>query len=656
MKKPVLEGSALDRVSMRRIAGLDGLRAIAAGLVLVFHLVPGWAGLGYVGVDIFFVLSGFLITSLLLVSTLNHGRPRLADFWARRFRRLFPAVVVATTGSAALAFFVGGDALVALGRQVVGSLTATYNWAEIAGGSSYFEQSSPLLLTNMWSLAVEQQFYLFWPLIVLLLVKLRRHWQIAAALAIAGVSITLHVALLTDDVTRVYMGTDTHLWGLMFGAALAFAMQRTVIGAEVPGASRIPAVWGIGGWLGLIGVAAAGLVLPDSMAMYPWGMVGASVLAVLVIRAVLPDVQGVGADSLRRFLGNKTLSWLGVRSYGIYLWHWPLYVLLYYQQPMLNTYAAALIVVISSILLAHLSYRCVENPIRVMGFEAWFRHQRERVSGFSVLTAISAVSLPLVVAAFAVAGVAVAPAMSSGQQAVAEGQKNDGRDPGKGGEPAIPMRADDEQLDEQEPGAESDAASLTEGPTGSPHPSPGTPSPTREPAPDPLPHPTGDVMEGPSSWDQVTIIGDSVVLAAQYPLEETMPGVVVDAKESRSIKAAPQLISHHAAGGTLGDYVVISLATNAKISDTDIDAIVAAVGPDRTVVFVTAFGPARVSWISDSNEAITSGAERHAGRVYVADWSAAIEDRTDLLAGDAIHPGREAAEIYAETIKKTLSP
>lgn len=618
---------------IRRIEGLDGLRAIAAGLVLVYHLIPGWAGIGYVGVDVFFVLSGFLITSLLLVR-----RTGLADFWARRFRRLFPATLLATIGSAALAVLVGGDAIVALGRQIVGSLTATYNWVEIANSSSYFNQTSPLLLTNMWSLALEQQFYLFWPIAVLVLIKAPRRWRLTAVLALAAGSTALHVVLVNVDVTRAYMGTDTHLWGLMFGAGLAFAMEGTVVDRGEPTESRRSKLWGLTGWLSLVTIIVAGLRVPNSSWMYPWGMVAASLLALLLIRSMLPDVQSAPAAALRRILDSRPLTWFGVRSYGIYMWHWPLYVLLYYRFPLMEPLIVAAIVLATSVLLADLSYRYVENPIRRMGVRTWLAYQRDRIASANPARASITVALPGIAVALALGGVIIAPAISSGQQAVEDGKNGgieamdvDGTDPGKGAE--------------RDP---ADTPTPTEPPQ--PPPEPVEPSPSASPEPEPEPRPV------PQSWDEVTVIGDSVTLASKYAMEEAMPGIIVDAAESRSIKPAATLISQHAAQGTLGNFVVISLATNGSVTDSDIDQILEAAGPERTVVFVTAFGPARVTWVPGSNEAIRSAALRHPDRVRVADWNAAIAARIDLLAGDAVHPGREGAQMYAETVKQALSP
>ncbi len=259
-----------------RILGLDGLRALAALLVLIFHLFPRRMGSGYVGVDMFFVLSGFLITALLLRERNQTGRTDLRAFWVRRVRRLVPAVAVATVGSIALARCFGGDSLVQLRWQTLGALTGTYNWLEVLNGSSYFEQQSPLLLTNVWSLAVEQQFYLFWPLLLLLIIHyLPRRYAPYVTLGLGSVSVVLHVIYVTldDDVTRAYVGTDSHLFGLAVGAAIALWVPRVSWwGPLRPAPSEEKRMWGILAWAGLVGALAIGILVPDGPWMYPWGL------------------------------------------------------------------------------------------------------------------------------------------------------------------------------------------------------------------------------------------------------------------------------------------------------------------------------------------------------------------------------------------------
>src|SRR5690606_30168587 len=248
-----------------RYAGLDGLRAIAVGLVLAYHLFPG-AGLisGFVGIDVFFVVSGFLITSLLLRPSRHTLRHRLVDFWRRRARRLLPALGLMLTVCATAAWLIGGDVLVGIARQLLGASTFSYNWVALAGGSDYFTSTEPELFRNVWSLAVEEQFYLLWPLLLpVLLLALRVRWvPVAFALVAAPASAWMMSVLVgSDAVTRAYFGTDSHAFGVLLGIALAFALRGM---PEQEWMLTLAArLGGIGvGMLGLGLIVAAG-VLPD---------------------------------------------------------------------------------------------------------------------------------------------------------------------------------------------------------------------------------------------------------------------------------------------------------------------------------------------------------------------------------------------------------
>ena len=181
---PSLGGSV-----QRRLAGLDGLRAIAVLAVIVYHFVPVAAPGGYLGVDVFFVISGFLITSLLLRERARTGGVAVSRFWLRRARRLLPALTLVVLVSGAAAALIGGDVLVHLGSQVLGAATFSSNWLYIAQGSSYFDGTSPDLFRNLWSLAVEEQFYLVWPGLLLLVLLLRASWaRVAVVSLLAAVS------------------------------------------------------------------------------------------------------------------------------------------------------------------------------------------------------------------------------------------------------------------------------------------------------------------------------------------------------------------------------------------------------------------------------------------------------------------------------------
>lgn len=276
-----------------RVGGLDGLRGIAVAAVVVYHARPDWLPGGWLGVDVFFVLSGFLITTLLV----EHGRG-LRDFWTRRVRRLVPALVL-VVGALAAAAAVADDRLRFRGLRGDGlaSLAQVVNWRFASAGEGYFDRfAEPSLVRHLWSLSVEAQFYLVWPLVLALLLRFGRRKAAAVTLGLAVASAV--AMLLTADVARAYFGTDTHAYGLLLGSALALVPIRP------------PAVVG---WLGLAGLALS-FVFVESTDLIP--------VVAIATAAVVATAPGLGVLSL------PLLRALGVISYGVYLWHWPVLQLL----------------------------------------------------------------------------------------------------------------------------------------------------------------------------------------------------------------------------------------------------------------------------------------------------------------------------------------
>ncbi|MDK8299354.1 MAG: acyltransferase family protein [Actinomycetaceae bacterium UMB1218B] len=616
----------------RRLQGLDGIRGIAAMFVLVYHLLPQYAKAGFAGVDIFFVLSGFLITLLLIDRLDSTGSLGIGHFWIRRFRRLVPAAVTTCIGAGILALLSGTDALVALPRQVVGVLTGTYNWLEIISGASYFEQRSPLLLTNAWSFAVEQQFYVIWPLILLLLVRLPKHLRIWIALGIGGASTAWHAVLVGQDLSRAYMGTDTHLWGLMIGAALAFAVPNAM--QMVDERAKHAGYIGFFGVISFFATMFLMTVLPESF-MYPWGMVIVSLTTAFTIRGLLPDVSYAGtARLLRKVLELRPLVWLGERSYGIYLWHWPLWVLAFYVAPQMSLSMSATLVSVASVLFAALSYRFIETPIRRVGFLQWCRIVW---SGFLTLTGkvriVIAVIVLVIASLFAVA-LCFSPNQSSAQIAIEQGAMSAPASDAmtSGSQSADAASSGDQSQSETQSDAQSGAQS-------------GEPEFIRR----------YDYTQPQVTGEEITIIGDSVTLGSSAALSEAFPGVYVDAEVSRSVLAAGPIIDSLNAQGLLREYVVISLATNAVVTDDQIDALVAQIGPERKLILVTAFGPARTTWIPPANDTIWRAATRYRN-VFAADWANPISRHPEDLAGDSVHPATDQGhQIYVEAIRSALN-
>ncbi|MCI4656511.1 acyltransferase family protein [Cryobacterium zhongshanensis] len=605
----------------RRLSGLDGLRGIAVSIVLVFHFLPGILPGGFVGVDVFFVISGFLITGLLADEYARSGRISLRRFWGRRVRRLVPPLVPLVLLCCTAAWLLGGDVLVGLGWQVLGAVTFGYNWASIAGSASYFSATSPELFRNLWSLAVEEQFYLVWPFVLLALMLVRSaRFRLALVCALAVSSVVWMGFLFQPgaDPTRVYYGSDTHSFGLFAGAALALLLRRpTGLGAVNPGgavaragsggftrfAARLPSPGRLRPWLGVValaGIGAAAAWLPaEGPLAYRGGLFGISVLSGVVIWAAVRGAR------FGRWLDTPVLRWLGERSYGIYLWHWPVFVLAGVAWPAAGV-GVELLVAAVAVLVAAASYRWLEQPVRRRGLRGSIRS----LSGFATesrsrlwVVGVAAM-LGLVLVGGTTAAVVVAPAETSAQAQITRGRQ---------------------LLDAAQADRKREEAERRSDPTAAPTP----------------------VAPG----DLITAVGDSVMLASAPELEDRFPGILIDAAVSRGMRAAPDILAAQASAGTLRPVIVVGLGTNGPITTDELVAIEAVIGPDRKLVLVTAF--ADRDWTAGVNEALAGFATHHR-LVGIAGWHDAIAPHTDVLAGDNIHPGPTGGRIYADCIAAAL--
>ena len=367
--------------------GLDGLRALAVMAVLLYHADLTWIPGGFLGVEVFFVISGYLISALLLAEWRQKGRINLKDFWLRRARRLLPAlyVLLVVTLTFAVVFLPGEVA--GLRGDVVAALGYVTNWFLIFGQESYFESvGRPSVLQHLWSLAVEEQFYLIWPVVLAVglglgATRLRRRRVLTVTLVGAAASAVAMAVLYAPgvDPSRIYYGTDTRATGLLCGAALAFLWSPAdkYRPAEArhnrltfPGRGRFRRRWG---WtapllLDVVGILALGALIwfflhlgEFEPLLYRGGFVLVALATVAAIMAVVHPHTHIGP----RLLGSAPMRWLGVRSYGIYLWHWPVFMV---TRPELDVPFGGLPLLALrlglTILLADLSYRFVETPIR----------------------------------------------------------------------------------------------------------------------------------------------------------------------------------------------------------------------------------------------------------------------------------------------------
>jgi peptidoglycan/LPS O-acetylase OafA/YrhL len=601
---------------------LDGVRALAVAAVVVYHAHPGWLPGGFMGVDVFFVLSGFLITSLLLREQRGTGRIGLRAFWLRRARRLLPAlyVLLAVALTYELAVHLAGaaqlrwDALAALGYAT--------NWFLIGHQQSYFAAfSAPDALQHLWSLAVEEQFYLVWPLLCVAGLLRRRGVLVVIAAAAAGS--TLLCAFLYSplgDPSRVYYGTDTHSAGLLIGAALALLHanawprvkrnHRTSRRAVLMGSALGSA--GLG--LLLCGFA----LLGETQALvYRGGLSVMALGAALLIGVLLHPAGGVVA----RVFAWRPLRWVGVRSYGIYLWHWPVLVgTSPHGDPGSAPLTLTLVQVAAAVGLAALSYRFVETPVRSGAATRWVRalwarnaqrHVAVRLSWGALGGAVAGGVCALLVAVAA----AHPPTPPSYQRTVAVHLTTGAfvvSSLPSSFLPSAPTPADTPQA-----------------------------SPTAIPSPPPPPAPP----------PHVTAVGDSVMLGAAGALAADVPNLTLDAKVGRQMSETLSILRGDRDAGRLGQVVVVHMGTNGFLTRDQFDQMMQILTGVPRVVVLNDKVPR--PW-QDPNDTLLAQAAAAYPAVVLIDWRAASTPHPEIFWDDDTHLRPEGARFYASLIASHL--
>lgn len=594
----------------RHIPGLDGLRALAVMSVIFYHFNFYWAKGGFLGVDIFFVLSGYLITSTLLPVEGNKLTVNLREFWINRFRRLIPAVYFMVISTFVWVILFNPELINNLRGDALSSIFYSSNWWFIFHKISYFDSFGSLSpLKNLWSLAIEEQFYLIWPVILLVgLFILKKQSKFSIFVMMAAIYSAMLMSLLYvpgDDPSRIYYGTDTRAFELLIGCwlALIWPMKRL---SSTKLSKRHRKNLNIISFISLAIIILSILLVNEYQSfLYRGGMFLFCINVAMLLACVCHP-----AGLLGKLLSFKPLCWIGSRSYGIYLWHYPVIVLGTPIQEIGNPVYWRFGMQIALIfIIAEFSYRYIEMPIRKNGFSLCLRQLINNLKWKEVpiVQKISTVFFFLIFIMF-ITG--ITGLIKNDQQS----------DTLKLSQEEVKINSDRKTEIEQKNNQNKESFNLKHNEIST------------------------------NSFSGILAIGDSVMINIASNLTKIYPNITIDAKVGRQMSQAAQLASNYSNYNDKDKAVIIQLGTNGYFTDTQLDALLNTFS-NANIYLVNTRVPR--PWESKVNDALNKKAKQN-NNVTLVDWYSVAKDHPEYFAKDGVHLVSKGAEILSNLICQTI--
>lgn len=630
----------MNKGKRRYISGLDGLRGISVLAVILYHLhIEGIDG-GFLGVTVFFVLSGYLITDLLINEYDRNGKIDLKTFWIKRFRRLLPALIAMLIVIGTWITLFQRSFLIGLREEILAATFYISNWYYVFQDHSYFTKfDPPSPLQHMWSLAVEEQFYIVWPLLMLIALKfIHSKGKLAILILLLSFVSAEAMAIMFKpdlDPSRIYFGTDTRAFSILLGAALAVVWPSAKLSSNVtPELKRTLNIAGVVSLIALILMMM--FIQEDGSFLYYGGMYLASAVTAVLIAVIVHPASSIG-----RLFSFKPLLWIGVRSYGIYIWHFPIIVLLgiAVKTETISGTKIALALVLT-LVFSYLSWRFIEDPIRKGEWRNWIAAIKNKTWSWkwkeqSFGGRIASISVSCIMIIF-LTGMIFQPKPEAADSANLEKHLQQEHE-----------KITKEQTAEQKKKAEQKALEKAR------EEKIAADKAAKEAAADResqrIAKFNKDVADAKvlMASKKVTAIGDSVMLSASSPLTEFLPQISIHAEVGMQVETAIEELRKLEAKKKINDIVLIDLGSNGMFKEKQWEEIYSILGSKRQIYVMTIRVPR--SWQDSVNQTVSAAASKHSN-VHEIDWYNVTSGKPELFYEDKIHPNIEGGKYFASLV------